>query len=670
MEAQALEDIKNLKLLMKDLSLSKTKYEICEKIEVLLKDFTHSDSASLFFFDKNKSMLFTKKKPSLELYMGKPKGCIGKVFLTKKPAIYNHIVSDKDYVREYDNPYNYKLIAQILIPILKNGELVGIACISRSTVGNKKLYTRKDLDTLSSLEEYFLDIIEAVELDKELPSTDLSVENIKTKITDIEEGSSDYEKDDMLLFFSNTVHDIRTPANALYGFLELIEDNIKDKHLREFVTNAKESADFINTLTTTLLDVAKNRYETKSNIEIRTINTVKFLSKIANSFAAKMLEKEIHYEIYISPDIPKEIKINSSKLNRILVNLIGNAYKFTPVKHEIFLYIHWNSSLNIIEFSVKDNGIGIEKSDQQKLFKSFVQAKEDTHKKHGGTGLGLSISAAYVSELGGELKLKSEIDMGSEFYFDVPCEVLDGNPSYEKIHNLDKNILILTDDVDARYPKFISKYIIDFGVPKEKISISSKLEEHHTHVVCFEDKITKEILEFAKIKKIELLLVENRLFSLLRNKDTKHFKITSKNTYNAEALHSLIFSKKKTKVLLVDDNKININLLKSMLMSEYVDIYSCLSAEDGLNTLKKAVEFDEKFDVVYLDEYMSGMSGSELLKKFRIYEKQLGIMPIYAVSISGDSDLIKTKDDIFDMFVSKPFKKSDVENVIKKVRSL
>jgi len=664
MKVEILERIENLISSIEVVSKAKNKVEICNKIENLLKDLTYSDFATLFIFDKESQMLYSKKIPMLELSMLEADGCIGKVYLTKSPAIYNHLASDRDYVQEYDNPYNHKLRAQMLIPILEKGELVGVVRVSRAIGTNKKSYVQTDLDALMSIESYLIKIIRTIRLNQQLPVYDVSTKTIQNKIEKIEEKNDVDNKDDILLFLSNTVHDIRTPANSLYGFLELLEEQIEDKSLRKFIINAKESASFINTLTTTILDAAKNKYEASNNTTIETVTTVKFLSDIANTFTARMLQKKIHYFIYISPEIPKEIKIDTLKLKRILMNLIGNAYKFTPIKRQIILQVLWNSSNNTIKFSIKDTGIGIEKKDQEKLFKAFTQAQDNTYEKYGGTGLGLAISAGYVSDLGGKLKLKSEVDIGSEFYFDIPVEIVNNTPNYEKFYDLDKDIVILTDYIDGEYPNFIRKYLIAFGMPEEKIIISNKLKKEATHVICFEEKITSEILEAGKLKKFKLLLVEQKLFSLLKNKKIDNIQITSKNTYNADAIYNCVYSKKKIKVLLVDDNKININLLQSMLSTEFVVISTCLDGVSGLNILKQAAENGEKFDIVYLDEHMPGMLGSDLLDAFRSYEKKNHLAPIYAVSISGDPDLSGTNGDIFDLSINKPFNKNEVRNVI------
>ena len=668
--------VQELKEIVIDSEQSKDINLFNEKIQYLLKNLIQSDLVSLFVYDRktqnlNLKLFYDRRNDTFEsiknndkyLPMVTPQGCIGKVFLTKTSSIHNYITSDKDYLPDYDNELNYKLKSQLLYPIMDNNELLGIFRLSTTINGMLKKYTSKELALVNSAAPYLVSIIKNIISNK---NNDNGFEtNNFQNLNDILETKKEVNIDDnnMLLFLSNTVHDIRTPANSLYGFLELLEEQIQDKRLKEFVINAKESASFINTLTDSILETTKSRYESTTTKKT-TITTIHFLSEIANTFAAKMLEKKIHYFIYISPQIPKEIKIDTLKLKRILINLIGNAYKFTPVKHQINIQIDWDGLNNRINFSIKDTGIGIEEKDQEKLFKSFSQARDDTHKKYGGSGLGLAISAGYVADLGGELKLKSCIDEGSEFYFDIPIEIIDKTPSYEKFYNLEKKILILTDYTEAKYPEFIRNYLVDLGMPENKIYISNKIKKNTTHVICFEEKITSEILEAGKLEKFKLLLIEQKLFSLLNKQEINNFKVTSKNTYNGDLIYSTVFSGKKLKVLIVDDNKINVILLESMLAGEYLDISTSLDGEEALKYLKENAKQGTGFDIIYLDKHMKGISGTELLRTYRRYEVEHALKPIYAVSISGDPKINEEEKRLYDVFVHKPFNKHDVQKVI------
>jgi CheY-like chemotaxis protein len=119
--------------------------------------------------------------------------------------------------------------------------------------------------------------------------------------------------------------------------------------------------------------------------------------------------------------------------------------------------------------------------------------------------------------------------------------------------------------------------------------------------------------------------------------------------------------------MIIDDNKINISLLESMLTIEYVEIHTCMDGSRGLEMLKEAADSGEMFDVVYLDEHMPGMLGSELLEEFRVYESFKKLNPIYAVSISGDPDITEKEKKLFDTFVNKPFNKNQIREVISSI---
>lgn len=121
--------------------------------------------------------------------------------------------------------------------------------------------------------------------------------------------------------------------------------------------------------------------------------------------------------------------INSLILKRVIINLIGNAYKFTPRNRSIAFRVTFDDLSQKLKFSIKDSGIGIDKSRQEKIFKNFEQANDDTSDKFGGTGLGLSISAKYIQELGGKLSLNSIIDEGSDFYFELPINIVESDRS-------------------------------------------------------------------------------------------------------------------------------------------------------------------------------------------------------------------------------------------------
>ncbi len=329
-------------------------------IEKLFIDFTGSDFASLLIFDQNKQLLYGgSKDATIEISMIDPDGLLGKCFLTKEPAVFNYTVSEKNYIPEIDNPHNDKFRSLLLIPILDEDNLIGIIRTSK-TVYNKKKYTNYDLNLLNSLSPFLIKIIHILtsNQDSKYP-LNMNTSEVTADLEKIGEQSEDESGiETSLLFLSNTVHDIRTPANSLYGFLELIEEQIEDKRMKGFVENAKESAEFINTLVDTILDHIKYKNEVQTSKPV-VVNTVKFFAQNANIFSANMFNKEIKYLIHIDPFIPKEIKLDAAKLKRVILNLIGNAYKFTPKGKQISFNVKFDHKTKKLKIFVKDNGIVI-----------------------------------------------------------------------------------------------------------------------------------------------------------------------------------------------------------------------------------------------------------------------------------------------------------------------
>jgi len=634
--------------------------EIIQIIEKLLMDFTDSDNATLFIFDSDRQALY-RKDSDLELSMIEPVGIIGEAFLTKNASFYNHLASDKKYVPYIDNPDSLKLRSQIVFPVIENKELLGIIRTSRSLRHNKP-YTKKEIELLDSLHTFIVKIIGILISDMNI-NTDIDISKINENIEAVEKPKDQVDTDAVMLFLSNTVHDIRTPANSLYGFLELIEERLEDKRLKEFVENAKESAKFINTLTDSILEQTKESHEIQTSLP-SVINSVKFFSQIANTFSANMSSKEIDYLIYIDPTVPKEIKIDKLKLKRIIINLIGNAYKFTPKGKCIDFKVKYDKDQEKLKISVTDQGIGIDPSRQKDIFNAFEQAEADTSLFFGGTGLGLSISAKYVNDLYGKLKLKSALEEGSKFYFSIPIEVTNSQPSFEKFRNINKEVVILSDCKRCINPENISNYLVELGMPEERITISDTLPDKTTHLFCFQHKFTQELLSTVKNRNIKLLIIEESLFSFSKDSTLSKYSIISENSYYGDLVHNTVFSANKKRILIADDNKINLMLLKSMLETEYVDTVTISDGLEALHYLKKSHENGEAFDAIFMDKNMPSLSGSEVIQRFREYEKIKGGSPIFAISITGDPNLNAEEKALYDLFVKKPFNTESVREAV------
>lgn len=217
-------------------------------------------------------------------------------------------------------------------------------------------------------------------------------------------------------FLANISHEIRTPINVVLGFAELLEARIHDTAALKFVRNIKTGGKGLLTLINDLLDMSKIE---AGRLEIQKEPMVisHLMSEIMELFLQKAEEKEIELIVSIAPNVPSVLLIDEVRLRQVLLNLIGNAIKFTEkgyVSCKIIAHYSSEDTINL-EIAVKDTGIGISEEAKMLIFDSFHQQEGQSTRKYGGTGLGLSISKRLVEMMGGVIQLESEPGSGSTF---------------------------------------------------------------------------------------------------------------------------------------------------------------------------------------------------------------------------------------------------------------
>jgi len=650
-------------------------------IEKLITSVMDSEFASLWIFDEEKTQLVRERSSESvrEISMLEQKGVLAKCFFTLSGGIYNYLASEKEYYPETDNPDKIRIKSKIIVPLIDKERLIGIAT-AYSSVQNIKNFEADDLELFEAIIPFLINVIYHMHPKMQEASTkDIYISErlldeskaVVKKIEKIQQTQQTTETSDATLnFLSNTVHDIRTPANTLYGFLELLEDQLDNPRLLQYIQNAKESAQFINDLTTSILDRVSSQRE-RTTSKPSQISPTKFFADIVNIFSANMSNKKISFNVYIDPFIAKEIVVEDIILKRVIMNLISNAYKFTPSKKAIEFSVQYKPANQHLRISVKDTGIGIAEEKQTEIFKAFKQAEEDTSLNYGGTGLGLTISAQYVKDLGGELKLESKLDVGSTFYFDIPIEITNKTRAFEAIKNKNIYLGILLDNKNVFTGKNLIKYLVQMGVDKENITPTkniSNLSQKTTHIICFQSQLNEDVLTLTKNKNIELLIVEEEFLSLIENEIADRFSIISQYGYYANILHTFISNKSQIKILLADDDKINLKLIQAMIEEEFCHIETATDGEMALSMLKDAVEDENPYTLVYLDNYMPKLTGREVIGQFRTFEKEKNVTPVFAVNISGDAKTT-SDDSLFNLHIAKPFNKKKIKTAFKEAIS-
>ncbi len=221
-------------------------------------------------------------------------------------------------------------------------------------------------------------------------------------------------------FLANISHELRTPMNAILGMIDLALRNELKPSVKDYLTTARESAGLLLGLLNNLLDSAK--IESGSfELEISPLDIRQILDQTASELGVRAAEKGLAFSCQAPEDLPSAVLGDKLRLRQVLLNLGGNAIKFTE-RGEVTMSVRVESvgpDEVGLEFAVRDTGIGIPRGDLDRIFKPFAQGDSSTARRYGGTGLGLSISADLVAMMGGRLWAESEPGEGSTFYFTV-----------------------------------------------------------------------------------------------------------------------------------------------------------------------------------------------------------------------------------------------------------
>lgn len=243
-------------------------------------------------------------------------------------------------------------------------------------------------------------------------------------------------------FLANMSHEIRTPLNGIIGYSDLLAETLENSSFNEYAQIVKQSANALLNIVNDILDFSKAEAgklqlaEEPNNLKKMVLEAIKIVN-------IQAMMKGLDIQFYIDEKIPQVLMFDSNRLRQVILNLLGNAIKFTEtgvVECNVRRLEESSSDLVKLRISVKDTGIGIADDSQEKIFDSFTQEDFSTTRKFGGTGLGLAICKQLLALMQSDLKLKSKLNQGSEFYFDITLRIPQFDPHLNALDTESKEL--------------------------------------------------------------------------------------------------------------------------------------------------------------------------------------------------------------------------------------
>jgi len=490
-------------------------------------------------------------------------------------------------------------------------------------------------------------------------------------------------------FLSNMSHELRTPMNAILGMCELMlqESNIDD-NAKEYCYNIKSSSKSLLEIISDILDFSKmesgEMVLTEEEFDMASI-----INDVTDTAINRIGDKKIEFIVHVDPDLPKGIIGDEFRIRQVILNLVSNAIKYTR-SGAIILDVSFSTQKYGINLSVsvRDTGIGISPEHFDKLFMRFHQVNNSKKRSSDGIGLGLAISKQLVTIMGGFIDVSSEYGVGSEFRFTVPLGVSNDAP-FAFVNN--------PDDINvAAY--FDTKRFTNVHVPREYKKLSTRINESLktrytfnnsldklknliqnekiTHCFTGREEYVRNSAYFDKIsEEMIVYVIQNRNGAIKLNGNVKTiFKpfyvlncAAALNSTSAvlamnEQRRGLIkFSAPSAKVLVVDDNLVNLKVASGLMRPYGVQVFTAESGESAISVLRS-----KNIDLVFMDHMMPSMDGVETMHKIRSinddYYKQVPIIALTANAVNGTREVLLSEG--FDDFMTKPIELSALDRVL------
>ena len=554
-----------------------------------------------------------------------------------------------------------------------NGKVDGFeAQIVLSSGEERTMLLSNRLITLGG-EEYFVtasnDITEKKRIEEQIQMTNKQLDEQNEKLhiqaeqllqqqQELVEKNREIERANQMKseFLASMSHELRTPLNAVIGFSELMLDGITgdiNDEQQECLNDILSSGQHLLELINDVLDLSKVEVG-KMEFRLVDLDIAEVISEAVQTVKSLLDQKEVTLNIHIEEGIG-QIYADKSRLRQVLLNLLSNATKFTHQGGTIHVTAETKNGMCLI--GVKDNGIGIKKEDQEKIFEVFTQAETIQDETPKGTGLGLTLTRQFLTAMNGKIWVKSEYGKGSTFYFTIPFsrpvdtafesveEAMTQKPTQQSsIRRKQKIVLIIDDDPVTR--RLFSAWLVEEGYSIAEASNADEgVKQADTILpdiiildILMPDKdgwyVLKELKSKAKTSGIPVVITsfgEEREMAFSLGAIDYFNKPINKRRFQKRIAE--IGLKQHDRVLIIDDNPADIHLVSSILETEGITSFSADGGNESIEIIDR-----EKPSLIVLDLMMPDLSGFEVIEKLHETEKTKNIPIIVLTSKDLSND--------------------------------
>ena len=515
-------------------------------------------------------------------------------------------------------------------------------------------------------------------------------------------------------FLSSMSHEIRTPMNAILGMAELLDESSLNRDQKKFLGIMRNNGDALLCLINDILDLAKVEAG-RMVLERVDFDLEDVTDKVFETLGMRAHAKGLELVVHLMPDVRRELRGDPQRLRQILINLIGNAIKFTETG-QVLLSIERDPSGDgpgALLFTVSDTGIGIASDKLDAVFANFTQADSSTSRRYGGSGLGLAIAKRLVALMDGRIWVESEVGAGSAFHFTARFEVSDAPRAVESstmtpmlrgiralvIDDNATNRLILREMLTSRGaevseaedgPQGLASLerarlsgrpfklvLLDCRMPgMDGFQVAERIKsigyDGIPLLMLSSDGLKIELARVAKlgldaylVKPVRRLELFEAIAAAIARHDGDSRSASGEQAAVPSASTAAPQPQRPLRILLIEDAKDNRTLVRAYLEGSRARVDD---AENGLIGVEKTKA--EKYDLILMDIQMPVMDGFEATRLIRERERQTGgaRVPIIALTASAlETDVRRSLEAGADLHVSKPVKKATLLAAIERV---